>query len=238
MGHDQLHERLRADPRVPQRRAHQPPHPRPARRRRAGRRGRRRPLVHLAAAGARAGLRGGPARCAVRPAGEAPVRGGRTEAARGRGVVRDPSVWRRVLDEVSHRARSQRERPSWGPWSRPSPAPTATSSSSCVGARSGRRRTAAGRSTAARRGRPGRRARRRRRRGRRGRRRSTTGPEAERLMARIAPRRPPRPARGRPRSRSTWPTGSPSLGHQVRLPDDRRRARRPPRPRRRRATLG
>ena len=44
-------------------------------------------------------------------AGEAPVRGRRAEVSRGRGVIRDPAVWRRVLDEVMVAHRRGRSEP-------------------------------------------------------------------------------------------------------------------------------
>ena len=72
------------------------------RRRRARRPGHRRPVVHLAAPGARRAVRPCCARAArlvvlVKPQFEA----GRQVVARGRGIVTDPEVWRAVLDDVT-----------------------------------------------------------------------------------------------------------------------------------------
>jgi len=100
VGHDQLHERLRADPRVDSRERHN------VRELHAGDLGEPFPLVvadlsfislrtvldnllALAAPGADLVL-------LVKPQFEA----GRREASRGRGVIREPAVWRRVLDDV------------------------------------------------------------------------------------------------------------------------------------------
>jgi 23S rRNA (cytidine1920-2'-O)/16S rRNA (cytidine1409-2'-O)-methyltransferase len=100
VGHDQLHERLRADPRVDSRERHN------VRELHAGDLGEPFALVvadlsfislrtvldnllALAAPGADLVL-------LVKPQFEA----GRQEASRGRGVIREPAVWRRVLDDV------------------------------------------------------------------------------------------------------------------------------------------
>jgi len=100
VGHDQLHERLRADPRVDSRERHN------VRQLHAGDLGEPFALVvadlsfislhtvldnllALAAPGADLVL-------LVKPQFEA----GRQEASRGRGVIREPAVWRRVLDDV------------------------------------------------------------------------------------------------------------------------------------------
>ncbi len=100
VGHDQLHERLRADPRVDSRERLN------VRELRAGDLGEPFALVvadlsfislrtvldnllDLAAPGADVVL-------LVKPQFEA----GRQEASRGRGVIREPAVWRRVLDDV------------------------------------------------------------------------------------------------------------------------------------------
>ena len=77
----------------------------------AGRRRGGRPVVHLAAHGAaRRRCRSRPRRAdlvlLVKPQFEA----GRQEAARGKGVITDPAIWRRVLEEVACRARGPRSR--------------------------------------------------------------------------------------------------------------------------------
>ena len=103
VGRGQLHERLRADPRVTSLRA--PGHPRgdPGHGGRgAGGPGGRRSVVHLAGGAVAPVLVGevaavgAPVVVLVKPQFEA----GRAEASRGRGVIRDPEVHRRTLREV------------------------------------------------------------------------------------------------------------------------------------------
>ena len=102
VGYGQLHERLRADPRVEVHERTNVRDVRPGRPRRAGRGARGRPVVHLAAHGARRRRSRWRVPAAdvvllVKPQFEA----GREEAARGKGVITDPVVWRRVLEEVA-----------------------------------------------------------------------------------------------------------------------------------------
>ena len=100
VGYGQLHERLRADARVQNVERTNVREARPGRPRCAVRSRRRRPVVHLAhqvlepITGACA-----PGRADGRPR-EAPVRGGTDRSGQGHGVIADPDVWRRVLDEV------------------------------------------------------------------------------------------------------------------------------------------
>ena len=65
---------------------------------------------------------------------------GRVEASRGRGVIRDPAIHERVKEEVGA-ALAQPERPSWAGWTPRCSAPTATRSCSCT---PGRRRPRSG----------------------------------------------------------------------------------------------
>jgi 23S rRNA (cytidine1920-2'-O)/16S rRNA (cytidine1409-2'-O)-methyltransferase len=101
VGHGQLHERLRADPRVT---VLERTHIRDVFPDRFGQEGFELVVADLSfislkqVSGALTGLtlRGGDLVVLVKPQFEA----GRQEAARGRGVVRDPAVWARVLGEV------------------------------------------------------------------------------------------------------------------------------------------
>lgn len=108
VGRNQLHERLRADPRVDVREQTNIRHVAPADV------GGPVPLVvaDLSFISLRTVLErvlalvapGGSLVALVKPQFEA----GRAEVSRGRGVITDPSVWRRVLDELGHDLSSQR----------------------------------------------------------------------------------------------------------------------------------